>query len=140
MKVSSAAPQTASAAGGAPRAAGDGFNRLLDVAQAGPKTALAGVGPASALRGLDALMALQGAIDPEARGRALRKGRRMLEALDRLQASLLGAGPTQGDLQQLDRALQDQRAASGDPLLDETLHWAEVRCAVERAKLERAAA
>jgi uncharacterized SAM-dependent methyltransferase len=39
-------------------------------------------------------MALQGIGGPEARARALRKGRRLLDALDRLQLAMLGDGPT----------------------------------------------
>jgi hypothetical protein len=69
----------------------------------------------------------------------LRKGRRLLDALDRLQLSLLGDGPTRGHLDLLNRALQDPREPTGDVELDETLNWAEVRVAVEAAKLTRAA-
>lgn len=84
-------------------------------------------------------MALQGVGGPEARSRALRKGRRLLDALDRLQLALLGDGPTLGHLGLLNRAIAEHRDPSGDAELDETLNWAEVRAAVEAAKLERAA-
>jgi hypothetical protein len=84
-------------------------------------------------------MALQGVGGPEARARALRKGRRMLDALDRLQVALLGEGPTRRHLALLQGALSEQRDATGDFSLDDTLNWAELRVAVEAAKLERLA-
>jgi hypothetical protein len=83
-------------------------------------------------------MALQGVGGFEGRARALRKGRRLLDALDRLQVALLSEGPTRAHLGMLQRALAEQRDATDDPELDETLQWAEVRAAVEAAKLERA--
>ena len=71
--------------------------------------------------------------------RALRKGRRLLDALDRLQLAMLGEGPSQRHLALLQGALSEQRDATGDIGLDDTLNWAEVRVAVEAAKLEREA-
>ena len=85
------------------------------------------------------LFALQGVGGLEARDRALRKGRRLLDALDRLQLAMLGEGPSQRHLTLLQGALSEQRDATGDIGLDDTLNWAEVRVAVEAAKLEREA-
>ena len=51
---------------------------------------------------------------------------------------MLGDGPTGRHLNLLNNALADQRDPSGDFGLDDTLNWAEVRVAVEAAKLERA--
>jgi hypothetical protein len=104
--------------------------------------AVAGVG---AMASVDAVLALQGdggggRPGPEQRERALRKGRRLLDALDRLHVALLGTGPTRGHLDQLRAALETERPVSGDRELDEALGWAEVRAAVEAAKLEAASA
>ena len=52
--------------------------------------------------------------------------------------ALLGEGPTTRHLTLLQGALAEQREATGDFGLDDTLNWAEVRVAVEAAKLERA--
>jgi hypothetical protein len=51
---------------------------------------------------------------------------------------MLGEGPSKGHLALLKGALE-QRDATGDIGLDDTLNWAEVRVAVEAAKLEREA-
>ena len=61
------------------------------------------------------------------------------DALDRLQLAMLGEGPSKGHLALLKGALSEQRDATGDIGLDDTLNWAEVRVAVEAAKLEREA-
>jgi hypothetical protein len=103
-----------------------------------PRAAVAGAAAASGVSGVSTLLALQGVGGPEARARALRKGRRILDALDRLQLAMLGEGPTGRHLHLLQGALAEQREASGDFELDDTLNWAEVRAAVEAAKLEKA--
>jgi hypothetical protein len=139
MKVSSTSSSSATGSAGGAKPAAEGFR--VDMGQGGvaPRAAVGGVGAAAGVSGVGALMALQGVAGPEARARALRKGRRLLDALDRLQVALLTDGPTRANLGQLQRALADQREATDDPELDETLNWAEVRAAVEAAKLERAA-
>jgi hypothetical protein len=139
MKVSttsSAAP--AGAAAGGPRPAAEGFGQLLNAAGAAPASGAPAVAGAAGVSGVSALMALQGVGGPEGRARALRKGRRMLDALDRLQLALLGEGPGQRHLALLRGALAEERMATGDFGLDSTLDWAEVRVAVEAAKLEKA--
>ncbi len=138
MKVNSASSTSASAGASGPRPAAEGFSQLLGAGGAAPKAAASAVSGASGVSGISALMALQGVGGPEARSRALRKGRRLLDALDRLQLAMLGDGPTKRHLNLLNTALADQRDPSGDFGLDETLNWAEVRAAVEAAKLERA--
>lgn len=139
MKVTSTSTTSSTSASGGPRPAAEGFGDLLNVSGAAPKAAASGVSGAAGVASLSALMALQGVGGPEARARALRKGRRLLDALDRLQVALLGDGPTQRHLSLLKGALSEQRDATGDFGLDDTLNWAEVRVAVEAAKLERAA-
>lgn len=138
MKVSSTSSTSAAGSGSAPKAAAEGFGELLNLGGATPRAAASAVSGAAGVTGVSALLALQGIGGPEARARALRKGRRLLDALDRLQLALLGDGPGHRHLALLNNALADQREASGDAGLDETLAWAEVRAAVEAAKLERA--
>lgn len=139
MKVSSASSTSTAAGSGAAKPAADGFRLLLSEGGLAARSPVSSAGGASAVSGVSALLALQGIGGPEARAKALRKGRRILDALDRLQLAILGDGPTQRHLALLKGALSEQREASGDPALDDTLNWAEVRAAVEAAKLERAA-
>lgn len=139
MKVSSTSSTSASAGSSGPKPAAEGFSRLLGADGVAPRAPAAGVSAAASVSGLSALFALQGVGGPEARDRALRKGRRLLDALDRLQLAMLGEGPSQRHLALLKGALSEQRDATGDIGLDDTLNWAEVRVAVEAAKLEREA-
>lgn len=138
MKVNSASSTSASAGASGPKPAAEGFSQLLGAGAAAPKSAAPAVSGAAGVSGVSVLLALQGIGGPEARARALRKGRRLLDALDRLQVAMLGDGPTKRHLALLQGALSEQRDASGDLGLDDTLNWAEVRAAVEAAKLERA--
>jgi hypothetical protein len=138
MKVSSTSSTSATSSSGGAKPAAEGFGDLLNIGAAAPKAAASAVSGAAGVSGISALLALQGIGGPEARARALRKGRRILDALDRLQLAMLGEGPSKRHLALLQGALAEQREASGDLALDETLNWAEVRAAVEAAKLERA--
>ena len=138
MKVSSTPSTSATPSSGGAKPAAEGFGDLLGAGGATPRAAASAVTGAAGVSSISALMALQGIGGPEARARALRKGRRMLDALDRLQVALLGNGPTQRHLALLQGALAEQRESTGDFGLDDTLNWAEVRVAVEAAKLERA--
>ena len=138
MKVSSASSTSASAGSSGAKPAAEGFSQLLGAGGAAPRVAASAVSGAAGVSSISALMALQGVGGPEAQARALRKGRRLLDALDRLQLAILGDGPTQRHLALLKGALSEQRDATGDFGLDDTLNWAEVRAAVEAAKLERA--
>lgn len=137
MKVGSTSSASSAAGSGGSKPAAEGFSQLLGAGAATPVRSASAVTAAANVSAVSALLSLQGLGGPEARARALRKGRRLLDALDRLQLALLGNGPTQGHLNLLTGALAEQREASGDPGLDETLQWAEVRAAVEAAKLER---
>lgn len=141
MKVSGPSGVASSIGGSAKAAAASGF-RIDMPAAAESASRPAGVTGAVGIGGIEALLALQGegASPLDRRRRAVRKGRSLLEALDRLQSALLGAGPTQSHLVRLQAALAEQREASDDPSLDDILEGAEVRAAVEAAKLERAAA
>jgi uncharacterized glyoxalase superfamily metalloenzyme YdcJ len=75
--------------------------------------------------------------ETEKRDIALRKGRRLLDALEKLQLSALDNSTSTAHLGLLKRALQVERAATGDDGLDHALQQIEVRTAVEIAKLER---
>lgn len=136
MKVDPKSSVSTTGGSGGPRPAADGF-RLLMSGEASAARAPASLGAMGGITGVNALLALQGEPSPEARARALRKGRRLLDALDRLQLALLGDGPRAANLALLQGALAERRDPSGDPGLDEAVGWAEVRVAVEAAKLSR---
>jgi hypothetical protein len=94
--------------------------------------------PAVALRtlgGIDALIALQGIEEPaERRRRAVKHGRRALDALDELKLSLLAGSLDQGTLLRLKTVAADLKDGSGDERLDVVLAEIDLRVAVELAK------
>lgn len=116
-----------------------GFSPVSQNASAAPASphAAASTSGAATLGAVDAVMALQG-VDTigERRARALRKGRRLLDALDRLTLSMLNDDTSGAHLSMLRRAMDESRGESGDAGLDDALSHIEVRAAVEIAKLE----
>ena len=94
--------------------------------------------PTVALRtlgGIDALIALQGVEDPvERRRRAVKQGRRALDALDELKLGLLGGSLNQAMLLRLKSVAVDLGDGSGDAKLDQVLAEIDLRVAVELAK------
>ena len=94
--------------------------------------------PAVALRtlgGIDALIALQGIEDPvERRSRAVKHGRRALDALDELKLGILSGTLDQATLLRLKSASADLKNGSGDERLDGVLSEIDLRVAVELAK------
>jgi hypothetical protein len=87
------------------------------------------------LGGIDALIALQGVEEPaERRRRAVKYGRRALDALDELKLGLLAGSLDQGTLLRLKSAATDLRDGSGDEKLDQVLAEIDLRVAVELAK------
>jgi Class II flagellar assembly regulator len=94
--------------------------------------------PAVALRtlgGIDALIALQGIEDPvERRRRAVKHGRRALDALDELKIGLLSGTLEPASLLRLKAVAGDLKDGSGDEKLDQVLSEIELRVAVELAK------
>ncbi len=94
--------------------------------------------PAVALRtlgGIDALIALQGIEDPvERRRRAVKQGRRALDALDELKLGLLSGMLEPAALLRLKAVAADLQGGSGDEKLDQVLGEIELRVAVELAK------
>lgn len=87
------------------------------------------------LGGIDALIALQGIEDPvERRRRAVKQGRRALDALDELKIGLLAGNLDQGTLLRLKAVAADLKDGSGDQGLDQVLSEIDLRVAVELAK------
>jgi Class II flagellar assembly regulator len=87
------------------------------------------------LGGIDALIALQGIEDPvERRHRAVKHGRRALDALDELKLGLLSGTLEQGTLLRLKAVAADLKDGSGDERLDQVLSEIDLRVAVELAK------
>jgi hypothetical protein len=122
---------TATAAPAARRSVSGGFS----VSEPGKSETPA---PAVALRtvaGIDALIALQGIEDPaERRRRAVKHGRRALDALDELKLGLLAGSLDQGTLLRLKAVAADLKEGSGDERLDQVLGEIDLRVAVELAK------
>jgi hypothetical protein len=87
------------------------------------------------LGGIDALIALQGIEDPaERRRRAVKHGRRALDALDELKLGLLAGTLDQATMLRLKAVSADLRDGSGDDRLDHVLAEIDLRVAVELAK------
>jgi len=87
------------------------------------------------LGGIDALIALQGVEDPvERRRRAVKHGRRALDALDELKLGLLVGTLDQAAMLRLKSVAVDLHQASGDERLDQVLAEIDLRVAVELAK------
>jgi len=87
------------------------------------------------LGGIDALIALQGIEDSvERRRRAVKHGRRALDALDELKLGLLAGTLDQATMLRLKAVAVDLHDASGDAGLDQVLAEIDLRVAVELAK------
>jgi hypothetical protein len=87
------------------------------------------------LGGIDALIALQGIEEPvERRRRAVKQGRRALDALDELKIGLLSGSFDQSTLLRLKSVAGDLKDSSGDDRLDAVLAEIDLRVAVELAK------
>lgn len=130
---------------GAPRSArstdgGEGFRLPSATAPAGPAQS-AGVSASAAVMGVEALLTLQDVGGPlERKRRAVGRASRLLDVLEGLKVALLDGRITGGDLERLQRAIREQRAATDDPRLEGLLDEIETRAEVELAKLEQARA
>lgn len=95
-------------------------------------------GAAGALRslgGIEALIALQGVEDPtERRRRAVKHGRRALDALDEIKLGLLAGTLDQATMLRLKMVAADLQDGSGDDRIDQVLAEIDLRVAVELAK------
>jgi Class II flagellar assembly regulator len=122
----------ASAPATARRASGPGGFTLSEAN--GPQTASSAVSLRT-IGGIDALIALQGIEDPlERRRRAVKHGRRALDALDELKIALLAGTLESSALLRLKAVAADLKDGSGDEKLDQVLSEIELRVAVELAK------
>lgn len=129
---------TAGAASGSRPSASSGFTLGAGSAAraetAAPAARSAGVGPVGSL---DALLALQEAEGPlERRRRALGRGGRILDVLDKLKLALLDGLGGAAALDGLARAVREERTQTGEEGLDGVLDEIETRAAVEMAKAE----
>lgn len=132
MKIDPTRPVGAAAPGRRAAGAGaEGFS-LPATAETRPPAPAAPVG---ALGAAHAVMALQMDFGGR-RQRQARRGAAALDALDKLQAGLLGGADSARDLEDL-AAQYAQREPSGDDGLDDVLREIDVRAAVELAKRER---
>jgi hypothetical protein len=127
------------AAKAAPRAAGEAF-RIVSTPAAGGAGQASSVSATASVMGVDALIALQDVGGPlERRRRSVGRAGRILDVLDGIRISLLGGDLSGAQLDNLARAIREQRAATDDPKLEGLLDEIETRAAVELAKLEGAA-
>jgi hypothetical protein len=105
----------------------------LDLGESAPEAQAARSAPAVA--SLDAMLALQGAEDPtEKRRRQVRRGRRLLDALDDLKLALLEGREPATILSDLAMLARSGREAVDDPRLESVLAEIDLRAAVEIAK------
>ena len=121
-----------------PRSGGASGSFSLSLGESPGETA--GTRAAPMLAGLDAMLALQSVDDAlSKRRRALRRGRALLDDLEKLKLSLLEGRVGAADKARLAGLVADQRDRVDDPVLDSILGEIDVRAAVELAKLERRA-
>jgi hypothetical protein len=90
---------------------------------------------------VSALLALQGVEDPlQRRKRAMGRASRLLDILDDLKVAMLEGRASPATLDNLARAVREQRESTDDPGLNDVLNQIETRAAVELAKLKAARA
>ncbi len=131
-------PSTAgvSPAGGTSRVTQSGARFTLgDPGGAARVGAVQAAAPAGAIDGLLAIQASGERL--EARRRAIRRGRGILDGLDRLKIGLLSGAVSQADLLSIRAQLMQQREQSDDPRLNDLLAQVDLRAEVELAKLEK---
>jgi len=120
------------------RAAGSG--RAFEPPRAGSQRRASAVRGAATLASADTILALQMQDETERRKRqAVNRGTRMLDLLDELKVGLLGGGVRDGNLRELERAVESERNRLNDPRLDDVLDQIALRAKVELAKLMKIA-
>ena len=123
------------AVAGTPSAARRPSSGDFSLGEAATPQAPSGAVALRTLGGIDALIALQGVEDPtERRHRAVKHGRRALDALDELKLGLLSGTMDQAMMLQLKAMAGNLRDGSGDDRLDQVLAEIDLRVAVELAK------
>jgi hypothetical protein len=120
------------AASPSPRRAADGNFTLSQAEVTHAQTATVSL---RTLGGIDALIALQGIEEPaERRRRAVKHGRRALDALDEVKLGLLSGRLDQATMLRLKSVAADLKQGSGDERLDSVLAEIDLRVEVELAK------
>ena len=123
------------AARGAGRTASGGFSLsgAGESAEAADAQRMAGL---DGVMTVSALLALQGVEDPlQRRKRAMGRASRLLDILDDLKVAMLEGRAAPSTLDNLARAVREQRESTDDPRLNDVLNQIETRAAVELAKL-----
>mgnify|MGYP001544807512 CR=1 FL=1 len=116
---------------------GAAFSNALGATPAPVNTAST-IGGMSGVGSVDALMALQAVEDPiEKRRKAERRGRQMLDGLDRLKVDLLEGRAPVSTLEKLKQSLSTEREETNDPRLESVIDQIELRVEVELAKASR---
>lgn len=130
----------ASGAKPAARASGGAGFQVAGASAASTPAQVSGASGVSSVIGVEALLALQDVESPtERKRRSVKRAGRLLDQLDALKVALLGGELSGAQIENLTRALREQRAATEDPKLEGLLDEIETRAAVELAKLESAA-
>ncbi len=141
MKVSSTGGVGATGASRAKPAGGGGSSfSLPSVNAASGAASTASVGGLTGVGSVDALLALQemGAVGSplERRKRAVRRADNILDILGEIRIALIDGDISPKTLDQLTRAIREQRENTDDPRLEGVLNEIETRAAVELAKLQ----
>jgi hypothetical protein len=130
-------PSSTGAARGAGRATSGGFSLsgVTSASEAAEAQRMAGL---EGVMTVSALLALQGVEDPLSRKkRAMGRASRILDMLDDLKVAMLDGAAAPSTLDNLARAVREERASTDDPSLEDVLNQIETRAAVELAKLGR---
>lgn len=136
MKIDGPAPPRPSAGAQRARSRG-GASGGFRVDLGGDEAPASGVSSAAPPLAIASLLSLQEApTATEGRSRGLRRGRDLLEQLDRIHLALLTGQVPISRLDGMMRSLQQARGETGDPRLTQLLDEIELRCAVELAKFE----
>ena len=139
MKING--PSGASAAGaarGAGRATPGGVFSLSAAEQTSEAAEAQRMAGLDGVMTMSALLALQGVEDPlSRRKRAMGRASRLLDMLDDLKVAMLEGAAAPATLDNLARAVREERASTDDPRLEDVLNQIETRAAVELAKLGR---
>lgn len=139
MRIEKTRSTQVSRTGSRAGAGGDRSAFTSALGSASTPTPVATTGSAAGVSSVAALMALQGAEDPlEKRRRAERRGRQLLDGLDRLKVDLLEGGNAAETLSRLKASLESEREQTDDPQLESVIDQIELRVEVELAKLESA--
>ncbi len=128
-------PSSTGAARGAGRSATGGFSLsgADGAAEAAEAQRMAGL---DGVMTVSALLALQGVDDPlHRKKKAMGRASRLLDILDDLKVAMLDGRAAPSTLDNLARAVREQRESTDDPQLNDVLNQIETRAAVELAKL-----